>query len=86
METALAIAGFVIGLVALAIAIWEVRDARRLSQLLAEITIIKAYLDAELEGQRRPEVLRDRFDRLQTRACELAGSESALEDIIPGVV
>jgi hypothetical protein len=74
MEIALGVSGFVVGLVALAIAIWQVRDARRLGKLQAEITVIEAYLAAELEGQRRPAVLREQFQKLYVRASEVAGS------------
>ena len=79
---ALAIIGFAVALAALVIALLQVRDARRASKLQAEITVIEAYLTAELIGRNDEEILGRRFQELYQRACELAGSEEALRKLV----
>ena len=46
--------GLVAALVALVIACWQIRDARRASRLEGEIIALEAFLAAELAGQRDP--------------------------------
>jgi hypothetical protein len=66
----LAAGGFFLALVAIAIALWQVRDARRTCKLEGEIIALEAFLTAELAGERRDKkiiqtLLESIFDRVE---------------------
>jgi len=71
----LSVAGFVLALVAVWIALWQVRDARRVSKLQGDITALEAFLAIELAGSRDKEVLKTWIKLIIERAQQLGSTE-----------
>ena len=79
----LGIAGFLIGLIALVIALWQVRSARNESRVHAELVVIEAFLVRELtDTQPDEQHLSSLFDRLYERTAGLAGGDERLAELI----
>lgn len=80
------IAGFLLGasglfvaLMAVAIALWQVRDTRRVSKLEGEIIALEAFLAAELAG-RRDHARIEKLLELIFAKVEQLGAKGILEE------
>lgn len=61
----LGLAGFILALTAFAVALWQVRDARRALSLQSQVDVVEALIAADLAGRRRPEILEQLFQLLE---------------------
>ncbi len=83
----LAIVGFIIGVIALVIAIWqvgisrrEIANARREARLEGDMAALGAFLTAEIAGRKRRKVIVGLISLIEERAKEL-GSRDVLAEV-----
>ena len=79
LSIGLGAAGFLIGIIGLGLAIWQVRSGRHVNRMQGDINTLLAFLSAELAGEKRDAgIVQAYLDLIVAKAEEL-GSRDVLD-------
>lgn len=79
----LASIGLLVALLALGIALWQIRSARKIGKLEGDIIVLEAFLSVELAGRKDKELIQELLELIFNKA-EKIGSEEI--DEVKGIL
>ena len=67
--------GILVSLIALVIALWQIRSAKKVHKLEADIIALEAFLTVELNGRRKKEIIQRLLEVIFAKSERLGSKE-----------